>query len=73
MLKEPDTIANVVETHRLTYEASERRSAPLTLDQVLLDRDGNPLTARFLFLQCLREYAHHTGYADILREQILPA
>ena len=71
VLTEDDTIASVVETHRLTYEASQRRAAPLDLDRVLIDRAGNPLTFRFLFLQCLREYAHHTGHADILREQIL--
>ena len=68
-----DTVPTVVETHRLAYEASHRRAVELDLDQVLIDRAGNPLTVRFLFLQCLREYAHHTGHADILRKQILSA
>ncbi|MDQ3469126.1 MAG: DinB family protein [Actinomycetota bacterium] len=39
----------------------------------MLDRQSKPLTVRFLFLQCLREYAQHTGHADILRELLLAA
>lgn len=44
--------------------------AELSLDHVLTDLRGRPLSVRFLYLQCLREYAQHLGHADILREQI---
>jgi hypothetical protein len=32
---------------------------------------GGPRTLRWVYLQVLRELAHHCGHADILREQVL--
>ena len=31
------------------------------------------MTLRWIYLQCLREIAHHAGHADIPREQTLAA
>jgi hypothetical protein len=71
MLREGDTIASICAAHQEVCDGSRRRVAERSLDDTLLDRQSKPLTVRFLFLQRLREYAQHTGHADILREQIL--
>lgn len=34
---------------------------------------AGPRTLRWVYLQVLRELAHHCGHADILREQVLAA
>ena len=43
--------------------------AELDLDATVTGRGERPVWA--LYTQVLRELAHHTGHADILREQIL--
>lgn len=45
--------------------------AAFALGDAITDRDGHSMTDRFLYLQCLAEYAQHIGHADILCEQLL--
>ena len=66
-----DNMASIRDAHARTCAGSRERVANLSLDHVLHDRQGKALTVRFLFLQCIREYAHHTGHADIVREMAL--
>lgn len=68
-LTKTDTIASVLAAHQMACEASRRTMAQLALDDVVDGRGARPVWA--LYLQMLRELAHHTGHADILREQIL--
>ena len=64
-----DTIASVREAYRQRCAASRSAMADLDFDAVVDGRGERPVWA--LHLQVLRELAHHTGHADILREQIL--
>lgn len=68
-LKASDTMETVRRAHEQRCEASRRRMADLTLDEVVDGRGTHVVWA--LQLQVLRELAHHSGHADILREQIL--
>jgi hypothetical protein len=45
--------------------------ADLPLDAVVTGHRAGPRTLRWVYLQVLRELAHHCGHADILREQVL--
>ena len=49
---------------------SAEQSFRLTDDDTVGHRAG-PRTLRWVYLQVLRELAHHCGHADILREQVL--
>ena len=69
-LEASDTIDSVRERHRRRCERSRRAMAKLDLDDTVTGRwSERPVWA--LYTQVLRELAHHTGHADILREQIL--
>ena len=70
-LREDDTIASVTAAHEETCRASREALAGLDLDDVVTG-DGER-TVWALHLQVLRELAHHSGHADILREQVLAA
>ena len=64
-----DTIASVQEAYRQRCAASRAAMAELSLDAVVSGRGDRPVWA--LLLQVVRELAHHSGHADILREQVL--
>jgi Protein of unknown function (DUF664) len=68
-LDDADTIDSVQERHRQRCERSRRSMAGLDLDDIVTGRGERAVWA--LYTQVLRELAHHTGHADILREQIL--
>ncbi len=71
VLTKDDTIASVCAAHREACENSRRVVAGLGLDDVVSGR--GPRTVWALYLQVMRDLAHHSGHADILREQILAA
>ena len=71
ILTKNDTIASVQEAHRAAFEESRRNVEELDLDQVITGRKVRSVWA--IYVQMLRELAHHNGHADILREQILAA
>ena len=64
-----DTIASVQSAYRARWEQSRRHLADRGSHEIVDGRGPRPVWA--LQLQVLRELAHHTGHADILREQIL--
>jgi hypothetical protein len=68
-LRTGDTITTVQTTYRARWETSRTNLADLDDDDIVEGRGARPVWA--LRLQVLRELAHHTGHADILREQIL--
>ena len=68
-----DTIAGVVSAHRQACATARTVVAPLSLDAVVTGHRTGPRTVHWVYLQVLREMAHHCGHADILREQILAA
>ena len=68
-----DTIESVREAHRAACAASREAAAGLALDDVVSGHRAGRMTLRWIYLQCLREFAHHAGHADILREQIRAA
>jgi hypothetical protein len=41
------------------------------LDDIVTGHRFGPLTLRWIYIHVIREFAHHCGHADILREQIL--
>jgi Protein of unknown function (DUF664) len=69
-LAEDDTAASVTATYGQACATARAAVAELSLDVVTGHRTG-PRTLRWVYLQVLRELAHHCGHADILREQVL--
>jgi uncharacterized protein DUF664 len=66
-----DTIASVTADHRKACATARSAVAGLPLDTVVTGHRTGPRTLHWVYLQVLRELAHHCGHADILREQIL--
>ena len=66
-----DTIASTLTAFRASCAAARAAVADLSLDAVVHGHRGGPRTLRWVYLQVLRELAHHCGHADILREQTL--
>jgi uncharacterized damage-inducible protein DinB len=66
-----DTIASVTAAHREACATARTVVADLPLDTVVTGHRTGPRTLRWVYLQVLRELAHHCGHADILREQVL--
>jgi hypothetical protein len=73
VITDGDSVESVRAAHRAACAASRRVAAGLALDDVVTGHRFGPMTLRWIYLQCLREFAHHAGHADILREQILAA
>ena len=72
-LAEDDTVASVTAAHREACATARATVADLPLDAVVTGHRTGPRTLRWVYLQVLRELAHHCGHADILREQVLTA
>ena len=70
-LADDDTIASVTAAHAQACATARAAVAELALDAVVTGHRSGPRTLRWVYLQVLRELAHHSGHADILREQIL--
>jgi hypothetical protein len=66
-----DTVASVTAAHREACATARAIVADLPLDTVVTGHRMGPRTLRWVYLQVLRELAHHCGHADILREQLL--
>jgi hypothetical protein len=71
LLADDDSVASVTAAHRQACATARAAVADLPLDAVVTGHRGGPRTLHWVFLQVLRELAHHCGHADILREQIL--
>ncbi|SEG87755.1 Protein of unknown function [Actinacidiphila yanglinensis] len=70
-LADDDTVASVTAAHRAACATARTVVADLPLDTVATGHRAGPRTLRWVYLQVLRELAHHCGHADILREQVL--
>ncbi|EWC63475.1 hypothetical protein UO65_1152 [Actinokineospora spheciospongiae] len=70
-LADGDTVASVTAAHREACATARTAVADLPLDTVVTGHRTGPRTLRWVYLQVLRELAHHCGHADILREQVL--
>ena len=70
-LTDDDTVASVTAAHREACATAGSLVADLPLDTVVTGHWTGPRTLRWVYLQVLRELAHHCGHADILREQLL--
>jgi hypothetical protein len=71
VLDDGDTIASIRQAHLDACEASRRATSALSLDDLVHGNRRGPLPLRWVYLHTLREFAHHCGHADILREQLL--
>ncbi|MEW2303148.1 DinB family protein [Streptomyces sp. NPDC006655] len=69
-LADADTVASVTAAHREACATARAVVAELSLDAVVTGHRAGPRTLRWVYLQVLRELAHHCGHADILREQV---
>lgn len=67
-LVQSDTISSVTAAHQAQCQTSDRNLADLDLDDEVTGDGSHAVWA--LYVQVLRELAHHSGHADILREQI---
>lgn len=72
-LADDDSVASVLTAHRQACAAARRVVADLPLGSVVTGHRAGPRTLHWVYLQVLRELAHHCGHADVLREQILAA
>ncbi|WP_319448229.1 MULTISPECIES: DinB family protein [unclassified Mycobacterium] len=70
-LADDDTIASATAAHRAACTTARASVADLSLDVVVTGHEAGPRTLRWVYLQVLRELAHHCGHADILREQLI--
>jgi hypothetical protein len=70
-LTDHDTVASVTAAHREACATARAAVAELPLDAVVTGHRSGPRTLHWVYLQVLRELAHHCGHADILREQVL--
>lgn len=70
-LGDDDTIASVRAAYRQACATARATVADLGLDTIVTGHRGGPRTVHWVYLQVLRELAHHCGHADILREQTL--
>ena len=70
-LSDDDTVASVIAAHREACATARTTTADLPLEAVVTGHRAGPRTLRWVYLQVLRELAHHCGHADILREQVL--
>jgi uncharacterized damage-inducible protein DinB len=70
-LTDDDTIASATAAHQDACATARTVVAGLPLDAVVTGHRTGPRTLRWVYLQVLRELAHHCGHADILREQVL--
>jgi len=70
-LADDDTVTSVKAAHRQACATARSAVADLSLDAVVTGHRTGPRTVHWVYLQVLRELAHHCGHADILREQIL--
>ena len=66
-----DSVTSVKAAYRQACATARTAVADLCLDAVVTGHRTGPRTVRWVYLQVLRELAHHCGHADILREQIL--
>lgn len=69
---ESDSVDEVIRDWKEACEASRRNAASLPgLDAPAAHPwDGEPVTLRWITVHMIREYARHTGHADLLRERI---
>lgn len=72
-LSDDDTVASVRAAHQEACATAAAIVSGLSLDTVVTGHRTGPRTLRWVYLQVLRELAHHCGHADILREQLLAA
>ena len=70
-LADDDTVTSVKAAHRQACATARAAVADLPLDAVVTGHRAGPRILHWVYLQVLRELAHHCGHADILREQIL--
>jgi uncharacterized damage-inducible protein DinB len=70
-LTDNDTVTSVKAAHRRACATARSAVAELPLETVVTGHRAGPRTVHWVYLQVLRELAHHCGHADILREQIL--
>ena len=68
-LNDGDTLASVTAAHREACATARRVVADLPLDAGVTGHRAGPRTLRWVYLQVLRELAHHSGHADILHEE----
>ncbi len=68
-----DTVSSITAAHREACATARTNVAGLPLDAVVSGHPAGPRTLRWVYLQVLRELAHHCGHADILREQVISA
>jgi hypothetical protein len=66
-----DPVASVTAAHQEACPTGRTAVKSLPLDAVVTGHRTGPRTLRWVYLQVLRELAHHCGHADILREQVL--
>lgn len=70
-LADDDSVVSVTTAYRQACATARAAVADLSLDVVVTGHRAGPRTLHWVYLQVLRELAHHCGHADILREQIL--
>jgi hypothetical protein len=70
-LGDDDTVASVIAAHRDACATARAAVVDISLNDVVTGHRAGPRTLHWVYLQVLRELAHHCGHADILREQVL--
>lgn len=66
-----ETLAEVIAEFRAASQTSREILNRFSLDDVLHNSHGEPVSVRFVLIHAIEEFARHAGHADILVEQIL--
>ena len=68
---DPATVEDAFATWRAECDRAREIAAALpSLDVMVTDRVGRRLSARWVLVHMVEEYARHNGHADLLRERI---
>lgn len=70
-LGDDDTVTSALAAYQRACATARTIVSDLPLDTIVTGHTAGPRTLHWVYLQVLRELAHHCGHADILREQVL--
>lgn len=70
-LDDADRSESILENFRSVCAESSAAVSGLALEDVVTGHRFGAINLRWIYLHLIREYAHHCGHADILREQVL--
>jgi hypothetical protein len=70
LVRDDETVADVLAEYDAACEESRRHAAGYSLDHVVPHERWGHVSLRWIYLHMIEEVARHAGHSDILREQL---